>query len=215
MLAGVTVAGAAVQVATVLANAGSRSSGPLGAGLRPLVRIVTDRVVVPAVTGEQNPDLFSMHWWHGLLWAALVACTALAVAGWATLRGPWELRLLLAFGGLGLALALLSPLVAAGGDQWPGLVTGVTATRYFLIPTLTFSMAVIWAVSRLAPQARAVVGGVLAAGLLTGVVLQLQYPAFIDRHPAAQAATLRAAPVGAPVDLLLNPAGWHMVLIRH
>src|SRR5207302_6697535 len=68
VLAGVTVAGAAVQVATVLANAGSRSSGPLGAGLRPLVRIVTDRVVVPAVTGEQNPDLSSMHWWHGLLW---------------------------------------------------------------------------------------------------------------------------------------------------
>jgi hypothetical protein len=215
VLAGVAVAAALVQAGTVLANPASRGSAPLGAGVRPLVRVVTDRVVVPALVGEQNPALFSIHWWHGLLWAALVACAALAVAGWAALRGPWELRLLLAFGGLGLVLALLSPLVAPGGDQWQGLVSGDTATRYFLIPTLTFSVAVVWAVSRLPAPTRRVVAAALAATLVTGVALQLQYPPLIDRHPATQAATLRAAPSGAPIDLLLNPAGWHMVLIRH
>jgi hypothetical protein len=58
------------------------------------------------------------------------------------------------------------------------------------------------------------VAALLAAVFLCGVALQLRYPPFVDQHPAAQAAALRAAPRGTPVDLPLNPAGWHMVLWR-
>ena len=74
--------------------------------------------------------------------------------------------------------------------------------------------ALVWGVSRLPRRVRPVVAGALAVVLVTGVALQLSYPPLVDRHPAEQAATLRAAAPGTPVDLLINPAGWHMVLVR-
>ncbi|HEX3605761.1 MAG TPA: hypothetical protein VH134_07540 [Candidatus Dormibacteraeota bacterium] len=214
VLAVVAVVTAAIQVVSVLTHPAARGTAPLGAGVRTLVRIVTDRVVVPGLVGEQNPSLFSVHWWHGLLGAAAVTAATLALALWALRRGPWELRLLLGFGGLALGLALLSPLVAPTGDQWAALLAGDTATRYFLLPTVALWGALVWAVSRLPRRARPVVGGTLAVVLVTGVALQLPYPPLVDRHPAQQAATLRSAAPGTPVDLLINPAGWHMVLVR-
>lgn len=213
-LAAIAAATASLQFATLVTHLASRSGAPLGAGVRPLVRILTDRVAIPTLVGEQNPDLFSTHWPHGLLLACLVSAALLAAAGWALLRGPGELRLLVVFGGLVLGVSLLSPLVVATGEQWPTLDAGDYGTRYFLIPVTTVAVLLVWAVSRLPRTPRAAVAAALATTFLVGVAFQPRYPAFIDLHPAAEAAALESAPRGAAVDLPVNPAGWHVVLQR-
>lgn len=192
-----------------------RAQLPLGAGLRSLVRILADRVIVPGLTGEQNPAIYSDHWWHGLLWATLLVLSTLALAVYAAVRGSPGLRVLLAFWTIGLALSLLNPLIVPNGLQWPAMVSGEGGIRYFLIPTVGFVVLVVWGLSRLPAAPRAVIGVALGAVLVAGTSAHPQYPALLDRNPAAAASTLAAAPVGTVVDIPINPAGWSMSLRRH
>src|SRR5207253_3195367 len=194
---------------------GGRGATQLGAGVRLLVRIVADRVIVPAVTADQSTAIYSIHWWHGLLWAALIVLATAALAALALLRGPLELKLLLVFGGLSLTLALLHPLIVPVGPQWPPIVVSGGAERYFLVPMLAVLMLLIWGIGRLPRRVAPVVGGVLAVTFLAGVAAHPQYPPLLDDHPAASAAALDAAPRGTVVDVPINPAGWSMSLRKH
>ena len=212
----VTITTAAVSLVQLKAiHDAGRGATQLGAGVRLLVRIVADRVIVPAVTADQSTAIYSIHWWHGLLWAALIVLATAALAALALLRGPLELKLLLVFGGLSLTLALLHPLIVPVGPQWPPIVVSGGAERYFLVPMLAVLMLLIWGIGRLPRRVAPVVGGVLAVTFLAGVAAHPQYPPLLDDHPAASAAALDAAPRGTVVDVPINPAGWSMSLRKH
>lgn len=204
----------AVWQLTVIRHSG-RGAVELGAGARSLIRILADRVIVPALTGEQNPAIFSFHWWHGLLWASLLVLATISLALYAALRGPAELRLLLAFAGLSLTLALLEPLNVSTGPQWPPMVTGDAGLRYFLIPSLGVAVLVIWGVSRLPRAPRTAAGALLATVFLAGTAAHPQYPALLERDAAASASELDGVPPGTVVEIPINPAGWSMSLRRH
>lgn len=212
------VAAVASLVAVVQAwslHDNARPGMPLGASPRSLIRILADRVIVPGLTGEQNPAIFSLHLWHGLLWATLLVAATLALGAYAVLRGPAELRVVLAFSAASLTLALLNPLIVMVGPQWPPLVAGEAGQRYFLIPTLGFLVLVLWGLSRLSRRPRTAAGGLLAVLLLAGTAAHPQYPSLLDLHPEASAAELAAAPPGTVVEIPLNPAGWSMSLRKH
>jgi hypothetical protein len=198
----------------VIHDAG-RGATELGAGVRSLVRILADRVIVPGLTGVQSADIFSLHWWHGLLWASLLVLGTLALAGLALLRGPAELRILIVFAALSLGLSLLHPLIVPVGPQWPPMIVTGGAERYFLAPILAFLVLVIWGVSRLPRPAPLVAGTLLAAVFLAGTASHPQYPPLLDDHPASSAAALDATPRGTVLDVPINPAGWSMALRKH
>jgi hypothetical protein len=204
---------AIVQVRTIHDNA--RPDMPLGAGVRSLIRILADRVIVPGLTGEQNSAIFSLHLWHGLLWATLLVVATLALAGLVVLRGPAELRILLAFGAASLALSLRNPLITPTGPQWPPITMGLDGMRYFLLPTLAFVVLVVWGISRLPRPALALAGALLSGLFIAGTATHFQYPPMADERPAAAAATLDAAPRGTVLDLPINPPGWSMSLTKH
>jgi hypothetical protein len=204
---------AIVQVRTIHENA--RPDMPLGAGVRSLIRILADRVIVPGLTGEQNSAIFSLHLWHGLLWATLLVVATLALAGLVVLRGPAELRILLAFGAASLALSLRNPLITPTGPQWPPITMGLDGMRYFLLPTLAFVVLVVWGISRLPRPALALAGALLSGLFIAGTATHFQYPPMADERPAAAAATLDAAPRGTVLDLPINPPGWSMSLTKH
>lgn len=210
----ITTAAIALVQLKVIHDAG-RGATDLGAGIRLLVRIVADRVIVPAVTADQDTALYSVHWWHGLLWATLIVLATAALALLALLRGPLELKLLLVFAGLCLTLALIHPLIVPSGPQWPPILVYGRAERYFLIPMVAVLMLLIWGISRLPGRIALAAGGVLAVAFVAGVAIHPQYPALVDDHPAASAATLDAAPRGTVVEVQINPAGWSMSLRKH
>jgi hypothetical protein len=204
---------ALVQLGVI--HGAGRTGMALGAGVRSLIRILADRVIVPGLTGSQDAAIFSLHWWHGLLWAALLVLATVALGACAVLRGPAELRVVLAFSAASLTLALLNPLIVLEGPQWPPMVTGEAGQRYFLIPTVGVLVLVLWGLSRLPRLPRAAAGTLLAVLLLAGTAAHPQYPALPDLHPAASAADLAAAAPGTVVEIPLNPAGWSMSLRRH
>jgi hypothetical protein len=220
VLSGLTAALAGVQLGVILH--GGRPEVQLGAGARSLIRILVDRIVMPGITGVQNPAIYSLHWWHGLIWATMLVLGVVALAGHGMLRGPAELRILLAFSAITLTLSLLTPKVTPTGPQWPPLVEVgqmwqdlIPGGRYFLIPTVGFLVLVIWAVSRLPRPVRAAAGVLLISGFLGGTASQPQYLPHPDQHLAAYASRLRAASSGTVVDVPINPLPMHMALRKH
>lgn len=209
-----TVAGLAEGL-TALTSLGSRASGPLGATPQLLAHILVNRVLLAGLLGEQGtPATLTSAWSHtAAATAALLLLGALTV-GLALWRGPLELRLLLAFGGMVLLISLARPEQSFTEPQWPQLAAG-SGTRYFIIPMVVWVVTLVWLCTR-APRGGAMV---LTAALVllfaAGDVRHWSYPAYMDLHPSAEAAQLSRARPGTVVNLPINPPGWVMVLQKH
>ena len=208
LAAGVPIA--LLQGISTLANMSSRAKGPLGANTKDFIRIVSDRIVVPAATGRQSDlDLYSISWGsRGLLWATLIALAGAAIVGVAALWGPLELKLTILFGGFVLLITLLSPQIHNTLPQWPLMTSTLAGERYFVIPVITFTLCVVWAISRLPYAAlRGAVAVPLLALLLYGAGNHWQYTPYGDLHPERNVTLLDRAPSGSVVTLTDVP-GW-------
>jgi len=211
----ITAGLALVQGVTAVITISIRGHAPLGAGIAPALRILSDRVMVPALLGQENPALYTQGLRHGLLLAIAIAATGGALLIASLLRAPVELRLLNAFAFLSLLVALLTPRVSLTLPQWP-LIAGTTAgARYLFLPVVAWMVTVVWGVSRLRPALRAPVGGVLAVVFCTGAIFHWQYPPYEDFRPATYARQYDEAPQGSRLEIPINPPGWTMSLTKH
>ena len=190
----------------------------LGAGLKNLLFLISDRVVLPASLGEEaHTRVFTAGQSHGELIAGLVAVLAAAIVIYVLLRCGWVVRIFVLFCFAVTAASLLFPLASGGStNPWTVLSTTGSGDRYFFSAEVGWLVCVAWSLSRIRP--RPVRWGALLAIVVlfaSGVANLRQYPAFADFHPAAYDAQLRAAPPGGVVVVPINPnTNWAMALRR-
>ncbi|MFN2568599.1 MAG: hypothetical protein ABR564_03235 [Candidatus Dormibacteria bacterium] len=205
---------ALLQGAVALGTSSGRSHEALGAGLVPAVRMMSDRIVAPALLGQENTALYSQTVNHGLVLAIIVTALAGGLLLISLLKGPWALTMLNGFSFLTLLLALARPQVSDVLPQWP-LMAGTTAgDRYFFLPMVAWASTVVWAVSTLRRPWRTVAGVALSVLFCAGAAVHWQYAAYSDMHPSAYAERFKAAPAGTRVDIPINPPGWTMPLTK-
>jgi hypothetical protein len=185
-----------------------------GGGLGNLILILTDRIILPGIFGEPgHMNVYLAGLRHGTTYAAVICLAVLAVAVYAAVRAPWELRL---FGvtAIGIATAgLLSPLVSLSGNQWQIMATSGAAGRYFFMARLAWTVTVIWIVGRLPRDwmrrtAWIAVGVAFVSGFATW-----GYTPFINYDWPREARAIQTASPGTKLTLPINPGGpWAVVI---
>ncbi|MGH3609828.1 MAG: hypothetical protein ACRDRD_17330 [Pseudonocardiaceae bacterium] len=186
------------------------AAAPLGAGLRTLAFLISDRMVLPGSFAEEaHTHVYTAGQAHGAIIAGLVSVLAAAVVGFVLLRSGWAVRIFVLACFAITAMSLLFALT-------PDTATSGVSDRYFFSAEVAWLICVIWSISRLrAPVLRWGAGVATGVVFLSGVAISPQYPPLPDLHPARYDAQLRAATPGTVVDVPLNPGGtWAMDLRR-
>jgi hypothetical protein len=179
----------------------------LGASLHALVLIVCNRIILAGPFAEDGGGhVFIRPFPHAALLAGFICLLGLAVAGFAVLKAPWELRLfaLVAFGVV--AGGLTDPLVAPGGNAWTIMALTGGDERYFFMAQVAWVVTLLWAASRLSREwmkhgAWSAVALVFASGLATA----WRYPPFTDFNWSLEAHTISAATPRTKLVLPINP----------
>jgi hypothetical protein len=216
-MTGALVATLAVQ-AWVVVHSHRALATSLGAGLKNVLFLISDRVVLPGSFAEEaHTRVYTNGQAHGAILAGLITLLAAGIVAFVLLKSDWFIRIFVVFCFGIMAMSLLFP-IATGltTDPWTLLATTGAGDRYFFCAEVAWLVCVIWASSRLrSPSLRWLSGAVMTAVFLSGLMSYSHYPAFIDEHPAAFDAQLRAAPPGTLVVIPINPGGpWAMHLIR-
>ena len=231
----VVAACAALQGGVALTQVGAeRVSGPLDAGVVPLVTMLGRQLTLGLLSGAHGlTALMGTPLADDPVVLGLLAAVPLAVCAVVAWRGPDILRGLWAFALLTLVAALASPSI--GPPRWRqlGVPAGIAhfhphGIRYFLFALLAFALSLGWMAwwGLLAGRRRTGTGrdagrlmvGAAAAALLLiaasqGVPRDWAYPPYLDEHWAAEVRAYELAPPGARVVLPINPAGWTMTLV--
>ena len=205
VLGAITAMGTVVQLWTLLHS--GRSPAPLGASPAYLLTILSDRIVLAGLFGQDGPtSIYTTGLAHPTLTAGLVCLCAAPVAAFAAWKAPWELRL---FGAMALGIVvagLVSPLGSVIDSQWQLMSTSRTGERYFFMAEVAWLAALCWAAFQvrhllMRRAALALVGALF----LSGSALRWSYPAFVDRHWQQAAAQIESAPSGTRVIVTTNP----------
>lgn len=198
--------------AAALASSPRGHFGPLGAGWRSLGEILGGQVVGGTFLGTSTLGAIEVGS-HFLPASALLLLAGALLAGWALWRGPLELRLLNAYAALVLGAALLTPVASIDHPQWQVLAeTG--GIRYWFLPTFALVLdAAFVLASRSRPLLLA--GAALCCCLAAfGIREDFRYPAAPSHDWAAEVARFEASPKGTRFRFEIDPARWHMVLIK-
>jgi hypothetical protein len=142
----------------------------------------------------------------------LIGILGLLAGVFAAQGGSPELRLMLAFGGAMLAMALAHPLDAS----WQDLTRYPYGDRYYVVPQFAALAAVVWCAIR-SPTLiiRIAAIAVLAACAYT-IPSQWRYPPLPTTRFAAQAAAFERSPRGTRMVFPLAPGPpWTMTLVKH
>ncbi len=211
-----------VQLCVVLTSASStRFTGDLGAGLIPLVQILSGQVVTTTSVGIVGYFvLHSSAWGHIYLPLALfligAALTALAL--W---KGSAELRFFILFAWATLGAVLISPGPGTGNGvmpAWQGLAEPATNMRYFFLPILAWLAVLTWTLtSSTYRSAKLVSFALLALALLVGIPLDWHEAARVNMHFQHYVAEFNKVPPGTAFNFPQNPPTWKapMTLVKH
>lgn len=195
------------------------SAASLGASLKNLLLLITDRVVLPGSLAEEgHTHVYTSGQTHGAAVAGVVTALAVLAVGFVLFKSGWPVRIFVVFCFSITALSLLFPLASGGNtNPWTVLATSGSGNRYFFSAEVAWLVCVIWALSRLRMVVlKWVVTVAVGALFVSGLITYPQYPAFLDEHPAVYDAQLRAAAPGTVVVVPLNPGStWAMHLTRH
>jgi hypothetical protein len=214
VLASVIVLGCAITQLVELSKASRGVLGPLGANIDRLIEILGGQVATTAVLG---PRVLA-HWQNGayfLIWsvgALAVACVPVLAA---LVRAPAELKAINVFAGLVLGASLLTPVASETQQQWLVLAHD-PGIRYWLFPVLVLLIDIAWC----ALVIRVRVLRVIAVALFTTTcVLALPSGFVIPAHARVdwgrQVAAFEALAPRHAYRFTIDPARWHMVLIKH
>jgi hypothetical protein len=193
-----------------------RTMESLGVGLKNLVFLISDRVVLAGSFAEEgHAHVFTEGRAHGEILAGLLTILAAAIVGFVLLKSAWPVRIFVLLCFAITATAMLSPLASASSTPaWTVMATSDAGERYFFSAEVAWLVCVIWALSRVrAPVLRWGAGLAAAAIFASGLARYTHYPAYADYHPASYDAKLRAAAPGNVVVVPINPA-WTMTLRR-
>lgn len=212
--AGILCLGALVVPATVLLSARPKPPAGLGASFPAFCRIVAFQVFVPVFRGVNNSAQLAQHPVLLSLVSYAVTAVGLAVLTYVFLRGSMEVRCFLLFAAILLAASLAKPLASASEPQWLALQRQGSTHRYWLMPELAVAVAVVWLAAR-APNriARAVSAALLCVMLIVDVAYW-RLPDLPDLHFDTYVAAFKALPIGAHIQIPINPPGWSLELTK-
>lgn len=212
--AGILCLGALVVPATVLLSARPKPPAGLGASFPAFCRIVAFQVFVPVFRGVNNSAQLAQHPVLLSLVSYAVTAVGLAVLTYVFLRGSMEVRCFLLFAAILLAASLAKPLASASEPQWLALQRQGSTHRYWLMPELGVAVAVVWLAAR-APNriARAVSAALLCVMLIVDVAYW-RLPDLPDLHFDTYVAAFKALPIGAHIQIPINPPGWSLELTK-
>jgi hypothetical protein len=212
--AGILCLGALVVPATVLLSARPKPPAGLGASFPAFCRIVAFQVFVPVFRGVNNSAQLAQHPVLLSLVSYAVTAVGLAVLTYVFLRGSMEVRCFLLFAAILLAASLAKPLASASEPQWLALQRQGSTHRYWLMPELAVAVAVVWLAAR-APNriARAVSAALLCVMLIVDVAYW-RLPDLTDLRFDSYVAAFKALPIGAHIQIPINPPGWSLELTK-
>jgi hypothetical protein len=207
---------ALIQAVTVVLSSSQRSHAPLGATPMRFVRIIDGQFYLGATIGVNGYlDVAASHWWASVWAPLLIFVLGTSLVAYAAWKAPLELRLLLLFGALLLAGALVSPLASMTQPQWALLIIPGAAVRYYFILIVAWLCVLVWLLCRATPTwRRMLVLVLLTLTLVVGIQLDWVYPPFQDYHFARYAAQFEKVPAGTHFNIPINP-NWTMTLIKH
>lgn len=200
----------------VVVHSHRAEAASLGAGLKNLVFLISDRIVLPGSFAEEaHTHVYTEGQAHGTILAALITVLAAAIIGFVLLRSGWPIRIFVLFCLAVTATSLLFPLASGGStNPWTVMASTGVGDRYFFSAEVAWVVCVICVLSRLrAPGLRWGAALAITAIFASGLADYPQYPLYADFHPAAYDSQLRAAAPGTVVVVPINPGGsWAMEL---
>ncbi len=177
-----------------------------------LSAIATRSTMTPAQQDESTWSLWLTGWLPWALLAALLGVVALVF--W---RGPWQLKVAIAFSLMQIAAAMTFSQTGSDYEgDWRALATPTWGQRYWVTPLFVLGACLLWLATR-REGLRVVQWAAVAALLVTvlvGIPRDWGYTPAPDQQWALHVAQFEAAPPGTPVLLPINPAGWTMTLIK-
>jgi hypothetical protein len=198
-----------LQIFFIFRTAGTARSGPpLGANVESFVRIVTAKVYLGAVLGQNALTV------NGpiAVWTA-VALFGTALVFYCFVNTAFEFRMLILYCTLAFAACLATPLSRKFDTvaRWHALEYA-GGIHYWLLPMLAFIWSVLWcAHCGRSKTIRIVAVYVLLLGCV-GILKDWEYPPSPDLNFKAEAKKLASAAPGTDVVIPLYPPGWEMEL---
>ena len=205
-------AGAALQLFG-LTTSTNREFGPLGPTATRFTEIVGGRLVGNSMLGT-SITTSSAFIGHLLVFSSMFLTIAVVVVGYASWKGPLELKLFNLFCVLELAGALLSPAATIQGSQWQAMI-GDAGSRYWFLPSLALLVDLVWLACQ--TPVRRWAGGtaivVLAAVAVFGVRGDFRYPVKPVPNWADQVRQFDRLAPGRPYTFTYPP-GYTMTLVK-
>jgi hypothetical protein len=218
-LAAVVTATALIQAACLAISAGEPGERPvLGASVRSALTLFERRIVLAPFVGDAGNSWLLAHAAPVVGSPVFVGAASLAGAvaiAWLTARSRPELRLLLLYGLLILAFALVRPPAAnrSAWGYWDALSIPGAGNRYFVLPIFALLAMLAGAAFARAGPSRVAARVALAAVLAFGVRLDWREPAPRDYGFARDVERFERASPGERVQFV-TPPGWSFVLTR-
>jgi hypothetical protein len=211
--AGILLLGAAVLPFTLAASARPQSIGGLGASMSGFCRLFAFQVVGPTFRGINT----SVHYLHPPWKMPLVSYAVTGVAFAALVhvfrRGGLEVRCFLVFAALMLAAALANPAASSVEPQWVVLQRPGSPPRYWFIPELAITAAVVSFACTASRAPSRLCGAALVGVMLVADLAYWRLPDLPNRGFARYVAAFEALPVGARMRIAIPP-NWTFAITK-
>jgi hypothetical protein len=213
-LVGVSAAGAAMQLASVLIAGGAErmSQAVRGASLELLIQILAKQVFLAVLLGSRTIAGRSFDSGPGLAIAILAVTAGIAIEIYVLLRAPLAWKAFIVFSICILGVSLAYPMTAS--PQWPAML-GSGGVRYWYFSLLAFVASIVWMLQcRNSTVVRGAAMALLAL-MLYGIVQDFGHPRPADLHFAVYAKAFEGQPSGSTFVIPINPDGWTVELMKH
>ncbi len=203
--AGILCVGALTLPYTLGSSIRRTSIGGLGASVAGFCQLLTFQVFVPVFRGINN----SVHFLHPPSLLPMLSYTATAVGfvflAYVFWRGSLEMRCFLVLGVLLLAASLANPAASTIEPQWTALKKSGSPPRYWFVPELVVTAAVVSFACTAGHRVLRAIGVVLVAVILAVDVAYWRLPALPDRGFPKFVAAFEAMPVGKELKIPIPP----------
>lgn len=213
ILAFFTLFSALVQILAVsLTSTVTRSQAPLGASIELFIRLISAKLFGVLLFGESFVNNIAKSFWLALL-IFLLGTGILLFAVW---KARIELKLLIIFSILLIAAAFNSPMVSITDPQWPLMTNASTGARYFFIPLVAWSTALIWFLSQIKnKRLQIILSSIIGLLMLNVFITDFKLKAYKDREFYKHAEIFSTLPTGTEYKIPINPGkGWDVTLIK-
>lgn len=213
VLASITLISAGIQIwAVIFTSDNTRSQAPLGASVELFIRLISGKLFGVLLFGEKFVNNIAKSFWL----AFPIFLFGVSIILFALWKARIELKLLILFSALLILAAFTSPMVSATDPQWPLMTNASTGARYFFIPLVAWSTALIWFLSQIKnKRIKIVLSAIIALLMLNVFITDFKLKAYKNKEFYKHAEIFSNLPNGTEYKIPINPGkGWDVTLIK-